>query len=215
MRGFEAPSRYPTTKKTEIALYGLPERNFFTESKAYTMNIARPQSFRLDKITAARRQLGTAIELLFENRDVVSICVLMHGAWSIVKDLMKHRELESSRDWMPEHFPNMSETEVWKKLTSVWSFSKHAKKDPDSVLELQVDHVERALFLAVHDFQQISISSDNIDTFQLWFVAKNKDLFESYEPFQHASEFFPDLSAMNPIEQRKAGLLALTRISNA
>jgi hypothetical protein len=50
------------------------------------MNIARPQSFRLDKITAARRQLETAIELLFENRNVVSICVLMHGAWSIVKD---------------------------------------------------------------------------------------------------------------------------------
>ena len=75
--------------------------------------------------------------------------------------------------------------------------------------------MERALFLAVHDFQQISISSDNIDTFQLWFVAKNKELFESYEPFKHASEIFPDLSAMNPIEQRKAGLLALTRISNA
>jgi hypothetical protein len=120
----------PTTKKTEIALYGLPERNFFTESKAYTMNIARPQYFRLDKITAARRQLGTAIELLFENRDVVSICVLMHGAWSIVNDLMKLRELESSRDWMLEHFPNMSETEVWKELTSVWTFCKHAKKRP-------------------------------------------------------------------------------------
>jgi hypothetical protein len=51
------------------------------------------QSFRLDKITAARRQLDTAIELLFENRDVVSICVLMHGAWSIVKDLMKTENL--------------------------------------------------------------------------------------------------------------------------
>jgi hypothetical protein len=69
---------------------GLPERNFFLET---TMNIAKPQSFRLDKITAARRQLDTAIELLFENRDVVSICVLMHGAWSIVKDLMKTENL--------------------------------------------------------------------------------------------------------------------------
>jgi hypothetical protein len=41
---------------------------------------------------------------------------------------MKHRELESSRDWMTEHFPDMSETEVWKELTSVWTFCKHAKK---------------------------------------------------------------------------------------
>jgi hypothetical protein len=63
----------------------------------------------------------------------------------------------------------------------------------------------------VHDFQQISISSENIDTFQLWFVAKNKDLFESHELFKHASEFFPALSAMNPIEQRNAGLLRLKR----
>ena len=67
---------------------------------------------------------------------------------------------------------------------------------------------DNALFLAVHDFQQISISSENIDTFQLWFVAKNKDLFESCEPFKHASEIFPDLSAKNPIEQHKTGLKA-------
>ena len=101
----------------------------------------------------------------------------------------------------------MSETEVWKVLTSVWTFCKHAKEDPDSVLELQVDHVEGALFLAVHDFQLLAvhdfqqISLENID----WFVAKNKDLFEP-ELFKHASEFFPDLSAMNPIERRYAGL---------
>jgi hypothetical protein len=56
---------YSGDQKIKTVQCGLPERNFFLER---TMNIAKPQSFRLDKITAARRQLDTAIELLFENK---------------------------------------------------------------------------------------------------------------------------------------------------
>ncbi len=168
---------------------------------------------KIDKITAAGCQIDTAIELALSDKDVVSAAVLTHSAWSIVKDLLIVKGIESSRSWMPEHFPNSTENEVWKKLDEVWMFCKHANKDPNAIIEFSSKYIEPALFLLLYDFSQISVKSKTMDVYELWFIATNENLYKTYDVFTSASEFFPSINTMSPAKQRMVGLKAILSIT--
>lgn len=61
---------------------------------------------QIDKITAAKHQLDTAIDLFFLDRDPVSIRTLLSSAWNVLHDLLAKTDLESSRDWITQSFPD-------------------------------------------------------------------------------------------------------------
>ena len=167
---------------------------------------------RADKITVARGQLDTAIELILGDKDIISSVVLVHSAWSVLKDLLKVRNIKSSRSWMPELLSELSENEVWKKIDQVWNFSKHAKGDPESFIEFKADYIEGALCMALYDFSQIGKQSRIMDIYQLWFIAKNKELFGQHKIFLEAERLFPDMQSKGDKEQKELALRAIGTI---
>lgn len=169
---------------------------------------------KVDKITVAGCQLDTAIELILSDKDVVSAVVLVHSAWSVAKDLLKIRKIESSRTWMPEFFPDSSEREVWNQLDLVWNFCKHAKDDPDNHIKFKADYIEVALFLALYDFSQLSVKSKAMEIYEVWFIAKNEKVFVQHEVFSQASKVFPELSKNTIYVQKKIGLEAVLSADN-
>ena len=169
---------------------------------------------RIDKISAAGCQLDTAIELILSDKDVISTIVLVHSAWSVIKDLLINSEKESSRAWMPELFPNTPKEDVWKKIDDVWKFCKHANRDPHGLIEFSSDHIEIALFLALYDFSQISVKSKRMKVYEDWFIAKNEKVFFQYEAFSQATQIFPDLDKKSTNEQKRMGLNAISSIDD-
>lgn len=90
--------------------------------------------FTVNKIDAARRQIDTAIELLFENRDPVSIHTLATAGGRIVRDICEQRKTptwESFKKWVR---PGM-ERVFFAALQRAANFFKHADRDADEILD--------------------------------------------------------------------------------
>lgn len=168
---------------------------------------------RIDKIQAASRQIDTSIELLFNNKDQVSICMLLHSAWSVLKDLANfYSKGDTSRIWIADLHPRESQNIVWKKIDELWNFCKHAKNDPNKCYEFLEDYSEPALMLVIYDFSLISYTTPHMQLYQLWFVSKNKDAFEAYDYLREANEIFPKINEMSVRDQRSFGYRELQKV---
>lgn len=157
---------------------------------------------QVDKITAAKHQLDTAIELFFLDRDSISIRTLLSSAWSILYNLHRKRGLESSRDWMVSCFPDYRPGKIREILTNDWNFFKHARNDAEEILEFDGGINERLLMFAVNDFSQLAGHTTFLmEVFQLWFIAKNEADFKN-NLFDDTQLVFPNLAAFSPGEQK-------------
>jgi hypothetical protein len=174
----------------------------------------------ITKSNAAGRQLETAIRLDFESVDDVSVCVLLHSSWSILKDLLKHKKLESTRDWMAKEYAKQSGDDPAKFYTLAaqdWNFFKHAKCDPTKAIHFNNEYLHKALMYAIHDFSQISQPSIIMGIHQYWCCAKHLlpddvPVTAEYLAFiKEANKLFPDLHIKNEREQRLLGLEALQK----
>jgi hypothetical protein len=92
---------------------------------------------RISKLAAARRQLETAIELWFLDKDPVSIHTLAAAAYQIVHDINDKRgkpgELLFDANMIkPELRPVIN-----KALREAMNFFKHADNDPEVIIEFQ------------------------------------------------------------------------------
>lgn len=179
--------------------------------------------FRLDKISVARSQIDTTIKLIFENHDSISVATLLHPAWHILKDLLGHKKIKSSRDSMAEiqlqktENSNLTEQDIWKILNTDWNFMKHAKGDPDEILYFEDDYLEGVTMFLISDFSEIATQSSRMDIYQLWFIAKNPDIFnsknrEGINVYEEAILAYPDLHDLHAkeiSEQKQIGLSIL------
>jgi len=168
--------------------------------------------YKVSKTTAACCQLDTAIKLLLTSEDDVSVCVLIHSAWSILKDLHRHKNSKSSRDWVVECFPDDKPKDTWKVLDSNWNFFKHANTEHNEVLDFDAGYLEYALMFALNDFGLLSAKSTSMEVYQLWFIAKYQEYFteeNSRELLENANNLFPDLPSKPANQQRNMGLLKL------
>ena len=168
---------------------------------------------QIDKITAAKYQLDTAIDLFFRDRDPVSIRTLLSSAWSVLYNLHCKQGLESSRDWMASCFPDHTPKEIGNILTHDWNFFKHAKEDAEDILAFDDSANQELLMFAVNDFAQLTKATTFImEIYQLWFIAKNEAIFEKVNQenlFEFAQSVFPNLSALDIAQQKELGRNAL------
>lgn len=174
----------------------------------------------ITKPNAAGCQLETAIRLYFEGVDDVSVCVLLHSSWSILKDLLKHKKQETTRDWMAKEYAKQSgddPAKFFKIADQDWNFFKHARQDPNKALHFNDEYLHKALVYAIHDFAQISKPSFIMGVYQYWCCAKHplpedvQPTAESLHFINIANELFPDLHIKNEQEQRRLGLEALQK----
>jgi hypothetical protein len=85
----------------------------------------------INKLEGARRQIETAIELFFDNKDSLSVHTLAWSAFKVLFDLYPHKR----QDDFAARIDAMMGNEGWKAMSGVANFLKHANKDPDALLE--------------------------------------------------------------------------------
>lgn len=104
---------------------------------------------KIGKLEAGRRNLATAIELWFHDRDPVSIHSLAFAAYEVIHFVCKSRGCE--RDLLFDSAVVLDEGrgEWLEALKKAANFFKHANRDPDGVLEFNPLTSEAFMMVAI------------------------------------------------------------------
>lgn len=169
----------------------------------------------LDKKQIAVRQLDTAIKLLFNAGDIVSVHTLASAASTVFADLLKARGVKAWREIIVDEHPGKKKY-VIEILRKAERFFKHADRDPDEQLDFQEVTNDEVIFIAILEYGLLlkdtgNKSSSPMSVFQLWYIAKAPaELLEGYSPesdnmVAEAHRIFPDLTAKPRFDQLAIG----------
>ena len=156
---------------------------------------------QLTKLEVARRQLATAIELFFADRDVVSVYSLAANSWEVIDVLCRKAGIESLSIQARENVPAGNELKVNYVNIPYRNFFKHADRDSEQTLPPLPDaQVEGLLFLALEDYIRLNSRSPvQFQVFQLWYLAKYPEKLGpdvSNELKEGIATAFPRLSSL-------------------
>ena len=126
----------------------------------------------LTKIDVARRQLVTAIRLLFDGEDSVSIFSLAANAWEVIDVLCNKAGVDSFSNQAREQIQGGKDLKRDFINSPYRNFFKHADQDGEAVLlPLKDSDVDSLIFLAVEDYLRFQKKSPvEFQVFQLWFM---------------------------------------------
>jgi len=110
----------------------------------------------VNKTEAARRQIDTAIRLLFSGEDPVAIHTLAGAAFRILRDLAGKKTDSYMKKITQAMIKPGMESKFWRQWNTSINFLKHADKDPNSMLENVDEEVnEGILFIASLYYQDL------------------------------------------------------------
>jgi len=137
---------------------------------------------KISKISAAHRQLRTAIALWFTDGDPVSIHTLAFAAYEIFHTISKQRDpyrrdLLWDSDWIKDEYKRDWEHLVKKDGT----FFKHADRDPNGVLDFNPEINEWYIMFAITGRELCGESQSQEEScFNWWFfITKPKYLTDN------------------------------------
>jgi hypothetical protein len=153
------------------------------------------------KLEIARRQLATAIDLFFADRDFVSVYSLAANSWEIIDVLCRKAGIESFSIQVRENVPIGKDLKINYVNNPYRNFFKHADTDSEKTLPPLPDkQVEGVLFLAVEDYVRLNGRSPvQFQVFQLWYLAKYPAKLThgvSDELMQEIAAAFPGLTSL-------------------
>ena len=156
---------------------------------------------QLTKLEIARRQLATAIDLFFADRDLVSVYSLATNSWEVIDVLCRNAGIESLSIQARENVPAGNELKVNYVNVPYRNFFKHADRDSEQTLPPLPDaQVEGVLFLALEDYIRLNSRSPvQFQVFQLWYLAKYPEKLApdvSNELMEGIATAFPGLSSL-------------------
>ena len=138
------------------------------------------------KLDAARRQLETAVCLLFSGGDAISTHTLAYAAFGILKNVASHRgktQVLATAEALAAEGKN---GEFWKGFNRAGNFFKHADRDPDAVLVGMPEEENEALIsiaLSIYDGLGC-MKTVELTAFALWWACINFQSIERVEePF--------------------------------
>ena len=170
---------------------------------------------KISKAEAARRQIDTAIELFFAEKDPISIHVLMMSAWQILKELPKKTEAMSGREMLAESFPDTEPKEIYDELKRAYNFFKHGKSDADEILEFNHRPNRDLLLFTIHDFAAHSKLSYAMQVFHIWWVSGGSERnWREYSAGDLSHRVMKVLQGDDAKITIKAGLAALNNPNN-
>lgn len=153
---------------------------------ANNMSSAAWPDVQSTKLDAARRQLETAISMLFSGGDAISTHTLAFAAFGILKDVAAHRGANSVLAAAAALAAAGKKGEFWKGFNRAGNFFKHADRDPDAVLVGMPEEENEALIsiaLAIYDGLGC-IKSTELQAFSLWWSCINfQGVDDVEEPF--------------------------------
>jgi hypothetical protein len=149
------------------------------------------------KLEAARRQLKTAIELWFADKDKVSILTLSYAAYEVIHTISAKRgrthPLIFDTPSVPLHFRKLLSFHVKK----VPNFFKHADRDSEGSVELKPAMAEGFLTFSILELQTMGISPNRYESaFMWWFnltrphwlTPLGRELIEKVFPIEEINE---------------------------
>ena len=159
----------------------------------------------LTKLDAARSQLVTALQLLFVNRDSVSIYALATNAQEVLSALCLQRGVRSLRANIARP-AGMTDLAVQTSLINpARNFFKHADRDPDAVWsDFSDDQCDHILLIACFDLVELDGKSPiEVQVFLTWYAALYPDKIPQGSDWQKAAaRKFPGLAEL-PREMQK------------
>ena len=138
------------------------------------------------KLDAARRQLETAISLLFTGGDAISTHTLAYAAFGILKDVASHRGETKVLATAEALASAGKKGEFWKGFNRAGNFFKHADRDPDAVLVgMHEEENEALISIALSIYEGLGcIKSIELQAFSLWWSCTNfQEIDDVQEPF--------------------------------
>lgn len=170
----------------------------------------------LDKLTVAKRQLATAIELLFAGGDTVSVYSLAANAWEVIDVLCRLENVESFSVQARQNIPRGKDLKRNYVNSPYRNFFKHAVSDPrETVAPLPDSQVDGVVFLAVEDYIRLNQRSPTqFQVFQLWYIATNPTKLNpdvAAEVLAGADKMFPGIVEMSRQQQLAEGARMLCR----
>lgn len=170
-------------------------------------------SERLTKKDVAKRQIRTAIRLLFESADEVSIYSLASNGWEIIDTLCTNAAIESISNDTREHADR--DKDLKRDYVNPYrNFFKHADRDPQAVLDC-FDQLanDSVIFLAVEDYIRLYQRSPiEFQVFQLWYLAVNREKAkdDDLERLKHGFDhYFPGILNLSRAQQLEMGCKVL------
>jgi hypothetical protein len=135
------------------------------------------------KLDAARRQLETAVSLLFLRGDAVSTHTLAYAAFGIIKDVATHRGERTVLSRAEDLSAAGKKGEFWKGFNRAANFFKHADRDPDAALVGMAEEENEALIsIALAIYRDLGcVETTELLAFRLWWAFIN---FESVDDLQ-------------------------------
>lgn len=133
--------------------------------------MTKSPTVRVSKIDAARRQLRTAITLWFADGDPVSVHTLVFAAYDVFHTISKkrdpnRRDLLFDTDLIKDEYRRQWHDLIKKNA----HFFKHADRDPEAVLDFNLDMNEWFILYAIAGRQLCGESqSDEESDFMWWF----------------------------------------------
>ena len=129
----------------------------------------------IGKDEAATRQLDVAIELFFENRDILAVFTVANAASVIFADLVALRNPKIGWDRLGSEANGLALGQWFAAIRRTPNFLKHARNDPDAFVEIKPQDVDHILFIACLNHgslldrgQAISVTQS---VFQLWYLS--------------------------------------------
>ncbi len=105
----------------------------------------KPQTERVTKMDAVRRQLRSAVRMFFEDRDTIATYTIAAAVEGLLGGLLKHagkaHPFRDSDIIVPQH-----KKEFQKYVNRAQNFFKHADEDPGGILEFPPVTLEYLLF---------------------------------------------------------------------
>lgn len=166
----------------------------------------------------AVRQLDTAICLMFNGGDMVSVHTLACTSATILRDLLRASGETAWRDHIVNCYPG-EEKEVIRVLNQAQNFFKHADKDPIEELEFEEVTNDETIIIATLEYGELlrigNMSNQKLTTpmsvFQVWYFAKSPEILlnnsdDRGKKMAYGSQkIFPDLKSYPRKEQLALG----------
>jgi hypothetical protein len=166
----------------------------------------------ITKFEAAIRQLDAAIRLNFAGYDSVVVHTLAGAASLLLSSLVKLHAPGFSWDEMAAIDSKLTETEYFQIIRKEQNFLKHADRDPDDTLDLNVGNTDALIMMAVMNASEISTMTPASRAFQLWYLARICPVgLEAESPFCDAIATFGDLRTLDRAEAILKGRLVLQK----
>jgi len=152
---------------------------------------------KVTKLEAARRQLSTAIELWFHDKDVVSVHTLAHASYEIVHVISKKKNRKYDLIFDSMVVKDEHRSEFNKKIKKYAEFFKHADRDAEATIEFPPQASEFFMMYSIMGLETIEETKTDMESaFVWWFFLQNphfltdngRKLLANNIPLEHIEE---------------------------